>query len=256
MRVFAISDLHVDFSENRAWLAQLSSLDFTRDLLICAGDVSHSMDDLGRTFQDLRRRFDTVCFVPGNHDLWVREASGFTSLQKFEKIEQLATDEGISTKPVHLPELSVVPLHGWYDFSFGEPSPDLLGRWTDFQFCVWPEGLTQPEIAQYFLSRNESFLDRNQMDGNPKRVISFSHFVPRPDLLPANSAGANFLRPVLGCRSIESQIRRLGSFMHIYGHYHVNNRRELEGVTYINNALGYPRETAISAKRLLCIFET
>lgn len=256
MRVFAISDLHVDFSENRAWLAQLSSLDFTSDLLICAGDISHSMADLGRTFADLRRRFASVCFVPGNHELWIREASGVTSLQKFEKIEQLAIDEGISTEPVHLPEISVVPLLGWYDFSFGEPSPDLLGRWTDFQLCVWPEGLTQAEIAQYFVSRNERFLDRNQMDCNHKRVISFSHFVPRADLLPESSAGANFLRPVLGCLSIEGQIRKLGPFMHIYGHYHVNNRRELDGVTYINNALGYPRETAISAKRLLCISET
>ncbi|HKT51034.1 MAG TPA: metallophosphoesterase [Candidatus Angelobacter sp.] len=256
MRVFAISDLHVDFSENRAWLAQLSSLDFTGDLLICAGDISHSMTDLARTFAGLRSRFASVCFVPGNHELWVKESSGFTSLQKFEKIEQLATDEGISTEPVHLKDVSVVPLHGWYDFSFGEPSPDLLGKWADFQICVWPEGLTQAEITQFFLSRNERFLERNQMDCNHKRVISFSHFVPRTDLLPANSAGANFLRPVLGCHSIESQIRKLGSFMHIYGHYHVNNRRELDGVTYINNALGYPRETAISAKRLLCIFET
>lgn len=256
MRVFAISDLHVDYRENQAWLKQLSAHDFVNDLLICAGDISHSMDDLGRTFADLRSRFAGVCFVPGNHDLWVKDPSGFTSLQKFDQVQQLATEEGISTEPVHLPKISVVPLHGWYDFSFGEPSPDLLGRWADFQLCVWPEGLTQTEVTQQFLSRNERFLDFNQKERNQKPVISFSHFVPRTDLLPENSAGANFLRPVLGCHGIESQIRRLGSFTHIYGHYHVNNRRELGGVTYINNALGYPRETSISAKRLLCIFET
>lgn len=256
MRVFAISDLHVDYSENRAWLMQLSSQDFSGDLLICAGDISHSMEDLGRTFADLRRRFGTVCYVPGNHELWVNGSSGLTSLQKFGKIEELAAAEGISMAPVHSQAFSVVPLYGWYDFSFGEPSPDLLGRWADFQFCVWPEGLTQAEITQSFLSRNECFLDLNEKDCSQKLVISFSHFVPRSDLLPEGSAGANFLRPVLGSQSIETQIRKLGSFMHIYGHYHVNNRRELDGVTYINNALGYPRETAISAKRLLCIFET
>lgn len=256
MRVFATSDLHVDHSENRAWLTRLSLQDFAADLLICAGDISHSLDDLGRTLADLRRRFSTVCYVPGNHELWVKGSSGLTSLQKVEKIEQLAMNEGISTDPVHLPDVSVVPLYGWYDFSFGQPSPDLMGRWADFQFCAWPEGLTQVEITQSFLSRNERFLDLNQKDWNQKPVISFSHFVPRSDLLPENSAGANFLRPVLGSQFIESQIRKLGSCMHIYGHYHVNNRRELDGVTYINNALGYPRETAISAKRLLCIFET
>ncbi|HEX5435097.1 MAG TPA: metallophosphoesterase, partial [Candidatus Angelobacter sp.] len=251
--MFAISDLHVDFSENRAWVAQLSSLDFTGDLLICAGDISHSMPDLGRTFAELRSRFAAVCFVPGNHELWVKQSSSLTSLQKFEKIEQLTANEGVSTEAVHLPDVSVVPLHGWYDFSFGEPSPDLLGRWADFQLCRWPEGLTQTEITQCLLSRNERYLVRNPMDCTHRVIISFSHFVPRTDLLPANSAGANFLRPVLGCHSIESQIRKLGSSIHVYGHYHVNNRRELNGVTYINNAFGYPRETAFSAKRLLCI---
>jgi hypothetical protein len=181
----------------------------------------------------------------------VNGASGSTSLQKLEDIQHLAANEGISMTPVHLQRFSVVPLYAWYDFSFGDPSPDLLGRWADFQFCVWPEGLTQTQITQSFLSRNERFLDCH-----PKPVISFSHFVPRSDLLPENSAGANFLRPVLGSQSIETQIRKVGSFLHVYGHYHVNNRRELDGITYVNNALGYPRETAISAKRLLCIFET
>ena len=256
MRVFAISDLHVDYNENWGWLTQLSPQDYTGDLLICAGDISHSLEHLRRTLADLRRRFSTVCYVPGNHELWVNGSSGLTSLEKFKKIEELGANEGISMTPVHSPAFSVVPLHGWYDFSFGEPSPDLLGRWSDFQLCVWPEGLTQAEIAQRFLSRNEPLLDRNQKDRIQKPVISFSHFVPRSDLLPEGSAGANSLRPVLGSQSLESQIRKLGSFMHIYGHYHVNNRRELDGVTYINNALGYPRETAISAKRLLCIFET
>jgi Icc-related predicted phosphoesterase len=251
MRVFAISDLHVDYSENQKWLTQLSLQDFTGDLLICAGDISHSMTELGKTLASLRRRFATVCYVPGNHELWVNGSSGLNSLHKFEKIEALAANEGVSMTPVHSRACSVVPLYAWYDFSFGEPSPDLLGRWADFQFCVWPKGLTQVEITQFFLSRNERSLDCDQ-----KPVLSFSHFVPRSDLLPENSAGATFLRPVLGSRSIETQIRKLGSFMHVYGHYHVNNRRELEGVTYINNALGYPRETAISAKRLLCIFET
>ena len=257
MRVFAISDLHVDYSENRAWLAQLSAQEFTGDLLICAGDISHSMADIVKTFSDLRRRFGTVCYLPGNHELWVQGSSSVTSLQKFEEIEQVAAKEGVSMTPVHLQSFSVVPLYAWYDFSFGEPSPDLLGRWADFQLCVWPEGFTQAQITQFFLSRNEGCFDGRKKDGNQKPVISFSHFVPRSDLLAEHSAGARFLRPVLGSQLIERQIRRLSSFMHVYGHYHVNNHRELDGVTYINNALGYPRETAISAKRrLLCIFET
>jgi hypothetical protein len=30
---------------------------------------------------------------------------------------------------------------------------------------------------------------------------------------------------------------------------------KIDGVTYINNAFGYPNETAITAKRLMCIHQ-
>jgi hypothetical protein len=43
--------------------------------------------------------------------------------------------------------------------------------------------------------------------------------------------------------------------MHVYGHSHINRRVEIDGVSYINNAFGYPSETAITSKRLLCIHE-
>lgn len=43
--------------------------------------------------------------------------------------------------------------------------------------------------------------------------------------------------------------------MHVYGHSHINRRARIDGVTYINNAFGYPGEGGISAKQLLCIDE-
>jgi predicted phosphodiesterase len=52
---------------------------------------------------------------------------------------------------------------------------------------------------------------------------------------------------------LEQQIRLLRSDIHVYGHSHVNRRIEIGGITYINNAFGYPSETRIAAKRLLCI---
>jgi predicted phosphodiesterase len=250
MRVFAISDLHVDYAENKSWVAGLSSQDYQRDVLICAGDISHRIAEVAETFQRLRKRFRAVAYVPGNHELWVNGNGNADSLEKFGQVQRLATEEGIQTGPLHLPEVSVSPLHAWYDHSFGQPSADLLERWADYQFCSWPEGFDQAKITEYFLSQNQPFL---RVSGKP--VISFSHFVPRSDLLP-ESRGAQFLRPVLGSGAIDAQIRQIGSFLHIYGHYHVNGRREREGVTYINNALGYPCEAAIAAKRLLCVFET
>ena len=44
MRVFAISDLHVDYKENRRWVQRLSNCDFTDDVVIVAGDITDRAD--------------------------------------------------------------------------------------------------------------------------------------------------------------------------------------------------------------------
>lgn len=250
MRVFAISDLHIDFEENKSWLAGLSLQDYQRDVLICAGDLSHQLGEVSQALQCLRNRFDAVMYIPGNHELWVNSSSNGTSLDKFRQVMRVAAEEGVLTRPLHLDDVSLVPLLAWYDYSFGQPSVDLLRRWADYQLCVWPDGLTQKDIAQYFLSQNQPL-----PGDTTKPVISFSHFVPRSDLVPDSGTGGH-LRPVLGSEALDVQIRKLGAFMHIYGHYHVNGRQERDGVVYVNNALGYPREEWLSERQLLCIFET
>jgi Icc-related predicted phosphoesterase len=63
------------------------------------------------------------------------------------------------------------------------------------------------------------------------------------------------LYPVLGSTGLEVQIRRLRPAIHVYGHTHVNRNLALDGVLYVNNAFGYPHETAITAKELKCIYE-
>ena len=71
MRVFAISDLHLDYEKNAAWFYSLSGEDYKNDLLILAGDISDNIKLLEMCFNQLANQFKQVIFVPGNHDLWV-----------------------------------------------------------------------------------------------------------------------------------------------------------------------------------------
>ncbi|MEW8406943.1 MAG: hypothetical protein AB2688_19615, partial [Candidatus Thiodiazotropha taylori] len=82
--------------------------------------------------------------------------------------------------------------------------------------------------------------------------ITFSHFLPRIDVMP-NFIPHRFrdIYPVLGSPHLDTQIRALNSEIHIYGHSHVNRAVKIKGVRYINNAFGYPSETRIAAKRLM-----
>ena len=74
-RVFACSDIHVDYRENWAWCQQLSSSAYLGDVLIIAGDVSDDSAKLRETFSLLKGKFAEVFFTIGNHDLWIRGGS-------------------------------------------------------------------------------------------------------------------------------------------------------------------------------------
>ncbi len=253
MRIFALSDLHIDYDFNKQWIAQLSTYDYRDDVLILAGDVSDSLLLLEWCLKTLASRFKKVLYVPGNHDLWViRDGPERQSLDKFQQICTLVENCGASMQAFHRGALSIIPLLGWYDYSFGQPSAEIFATWADYHACRWPEHFSAHEITAHFVQLNEPLFNNLK-----QTVISFSHFLPRIDLMPAYiPLEKRTLYPVLGTNILEKQIRQLDSTIHVYGHSHVNRSVTIEGISYINNAFGYPRETHIAAKQLLCIYET
>jgi predicted phosphodiesterase len=252
MRIFALSDIHIDYEVNARWVANVSAADYRDDVLILAGDVTDTLRHLEWCLRTLAARFRKVLFVPGNHDLWVvREGRGKSSLQKFNEILEVTEQSGASMQVFHHRDVSIVPLLGWYDYSFGEPRAELRAQWMDYHACRWPDGFREWEITAYFTGMN---VDRSE--GLLKKVITFSHFLPRIDLMPAFiPRERRFMYPVLGTTRLEQQLRMLNASIHVYGHSHVNRRTSIEGVSYINNAFGYPSETWISSKQFSCIHE-
>lgn len=251
MRVFAVSDIHADFEENFKWLNTLSLSDFREDILILAGDISGNILIIEKVFKELKKRFAEVFFVPGNHDLWVHRRDGIDSLKKLDLIYRTAENYGIRMQAATLGYLSIIPLLGWYDYTFGMPSEELFGTWMDYSACIWPELCDEKSITAYFTGLNEKYFGiKNSF------IISFSHFLPRIDIMPTFIPEAKRkLYPVLGSSLIEDQIRKLKPNIHVYGHSHVNVCVKKDSVLYINNAFGYPYEYGITEKKLKCIFE-
>ena len=252
MRIFACSDIHVDFEYNLRWVNSLSCSDFKDDILILGGDVTDDLKLFQKVLEDLRKRFFHLVYIPGNHDLWVRNDMAMNSFDKLRQIEIITKNAGASMEPLHFASLSIVPLWGWYDYSFGQPSRETLDTWMDYRVCKWPEGYDVKRITRYFVDMNVPYLETEN-----EFIISFSHFVPRIDLLPVYiPPSKRTLYPVLGSSLLEKQIRKLRSSIHVYGHSHLNRQVLKDNILYINNAFGYPYETYITAKELKCIFET
>ena len=251
MRVFALSDIHIDFKENRSWLISLSREEYRNDILILAGDISDMTRFVEEAFRELGRRFSRVAYVPGNHDLWTHRNGMADSMANFAHIMKLAGDNGIHVSPLTVGNLTIVPLHGWYDYSFGRPGDELSLIWMDYSACSWPDNFDEERITNHFLAMNEEHLSlRNE------HLITFSHFVPRIDLMPSFIPRAKrILYPVLGTGLLDAQIRRLAPRIHVYGHTHVNMRVRRDGILYVNNAFGYPAESRITRKSLISVLE-
>lgn len=248
MRVFAISDLHLDYAANREWLQQLPLHEYNDDALILAGDVSDRLALLNDAFRTLAQRFAVVLFVPGNHDLWTTRERVRDSFEKLGAVSAAAGEHGIRTDIFWHGDLAIVPLLGWYDYSFGAADEYLKAAWADYRHCQWP-GHDDVSLTRLFTERNPS------SPQDALRIITFSHFLPRIDLMPERiPAKHRKIYPVLGTTILDSQLRRLGSTLHVYGHSHVNRRVMLDGVTYINNAFGYPSEAHFTARQLVQVY--
>jgi Icc-related predicted phosphoesterase len=238
MRILAVSDLHTDFHENKMLLEQLPDVTAQGDVLIVAGDISDRLDTLKSTLALLRTKFMKVFYVPGNHELWVRKGD-HTSIEKFFTVLALCETLDIQTSPEKVAAVWVVPLFSWYEPQFdAENSGDAyaLGGWADFYLCKWPAGMGP--VCDFFLKMNEPRL--RSYDGP---VISFSHFLPRRDLLPSvERLKFKGLPRVAGCAALDEQIRSLNSCVHVFGHSHIGCDRVIDGVRYIQNPLRYPRE--------------
>ncbi len=263
MRIFAISDLHVDNPQNREWVRQLSRTDYREDLVIVAGDISDDVIRIQEVLRQLLERFARVAYVPGNHEMWIRKDCFSDSLQKFDRLLQLCQRMGIWTSPLLVGEQDaypvwVVPLFSWYikpeegEGSLFLPKPGedpTLRMWSDHYYVKWPFEARNGAAAHYFLKLNESAIEKEYRFP----VISFSHFLPRQELIfPENFDPEearkrdryptfNFSR-VAGCRQLDRQIRLMGAKIHIYGHQHRNRDRIIQGVRYISYCLGYPGE--------------
>ncbi|KAL7482368.1 hypothetical protein ACHAW6_008042 [Cyclotella cf. meneghiniana] len=160
-KILLLSDLHCDYAANRNWLENICNSQAnspSRTMILVAGDVSHNLSILQWTFRTLKKSFDEVAFVPGNHDLWLDKPrkhksiatkldsddnpasiSGLIttglgdgcmdSIEKLEKIFQLCIDENVRIGPVKVGSdynqsvLWVVPLLSWYHSSFDTEPP-------------------------------------------------------------------------------------------------------------------------------------
>ncbi|CAF1294282.1 unnamed protein product [Rotaria sp. Silwood1] len=278
-KIYAISDLHVDYDENMKWIEHLSNDKYLNDTVIIAGDVTHILSKLVHILKLFKSKFKDVYYCPGNHELWTKslredeEYQIHNSIEKFHHILKVCDDIGIHTKPgVTNQGVTIVPLFGWYDNSLHMPSPNVesdLKLWMDHYWCQWTDEVPQCEAAKYFVKLNEQHLSRLDKNKSNSKIITFSHFLTSKKLMQAYRSEMSYRRQkwlesqngtphneeiasgtltanfslVAGTELLDEQLKLIQPQMHIFGHSHRKMILDIgDGIKYINNPLGYPRE--------------
>ena len=251
MRVWTVSDLHIDYAENAEFVRSISIGPFLDDILIVPGDLTHDFTMLKEYLILLKDRFAQVLFLPGNHDIWIHNDDYKDSIEKFNAILKFCKQEGIETKYT-TSDVSIIPFYGWYDFSFGHPNEQIQRAWRDFKRCRWP--FPFEDVNLYFLKLNESWCSDSIIPSKIK--ISYSHFLPFAKLVPSGVPPiVRSLIPVMGSISLGEQIKQFQPNLHIYGHSHLNRKAFVDGIRCLNNAYAYPREKYIARKRMICVYD-
>jgi hypothetical protein len=240
MRLAVTSDLHLPIT-HAATLADMAGAiaTFAPDALVIGGDVAESLLDLESCLGLFRRRLSCPIWVlPGNHDLWARDAP--SQRLWYEILPQTIRQAGCNwfegSAFTH-DDIAVAGTIAWYDYSGADSildeAPATFARekryfnpdatkidwgWTDLEFAAL--------VAEPFLAT----LDRLESDAGIRQTIVVTH-VPvlecqmcrRPEYRWAFS-NAYFGNLTLGAKILERR-----KVTHILsGHTHVERQGTVE----------------------------
>ncbi|MFG5382289.1 metallophosphoesterase family protein [Yoonia sp. R2-816] len=254
MRLFAISDLHMEHPANRQPLRDLPAR--PDDWLVIAGDVGRGLEHLALCFDILVPRFARVVWTPGNHDLWSRpdrpdESRG---VARYEELVALARAYGVITPEDPFPifdhpggPILIAPVFVLYDYSFRPGSVPLAG-------VVGWAAEANSACADEYLLHPDPFPSRNawckarcaqteaRLAARPQALptVLISHFSLEEAL--AVLPRAPRFTPWCGTWLTRDWHRRFDARAVVFGHLHMPGTRWIDGVPFQEVSLGYPRQ--------------
>jgi 3',5'-cyclic AMP phosphodiesterase CpdA len=254
MNLWAISDLHVGFEENRRAVDALEGS--PDDWLIVAGDTGESAAHLDFVLRTLTPRFAQIIWTAGNHDLWTPRTwpPDKRGVAHYERLVALCRRYGVLTPedpfalwPGHGPRTAIVPVFVLYDYTF---KPDEVA----VEDAVAWAAETNVRCADEDVLAADPFPSRiawcharvaeteNRLAAIPvdTETVLVNHFPLRRDhaVLPRIPRFSIWC----GTRLTDDWHRRFRARAVVHGHLHIRRTREVGGVKFEEVSLGYPKQ--------------
>ncbi|MET0285939.1 MAG: metallophosphoesterase [Polyangiales bacterium] len=252
MKLFAISDIHVEHAVNRQALEALAP--HPDDWLILAGDISDSIVGLAWTLETLGPKFARLLWVPGNHDLWIEKTRGERGEARYQALLETCRARGVLTpedayvewpQRVNERRVRIALLFLLYDYSF---APDAhTGRERAIEWAA-EEGIlaadevrllpdTYPSREAWCHARVSETASRLASCAGDALVL-VNHWPLRRDVVRLGRVPR--YSPWCGTRASEDWHTRFDAIACVHGHLHVRASDERDGVRFEEVSLGYP----------------
>jgi len=255
-RLYAASDLHIGYAENRELVEQLSPVS-PGDWLIVAGDVAETFAHVRWALELLSRRFEKVIWAPGNHELWTVPADPvrLRGQPRYEELVRLCRDLGVVTPEDDYPvwtgaggPVRIAPLFLLYDYTFRRPGVTSkeeslrlaheAGVVCTDEIMLHPD--PYPSREEWCRARVEATVERLAACDPAVPLLLVNHYplVRQPTDVLWYPDFAQWCGTV---RTADWHTRfRVAAV--IYGHLHIPRTTWYDGVRFEEVSLGYPRE--------------
>lgn len=254
--LWAVSDLHVGYEENRKLVERLEPRS-PGDWLIVAGDVGEVFGHVESTLRLLRSRFAEVIWAPGNHELWThgRDPLTLRGVERYDRLVAMCRELGVRTPEDDYllwrgdggPAL-VAPMFLLYDYTFRAPGTTTKEESLAYAYrtgvvCT-DESLLHPDPYP----DRESWC-RDRVAATERRLAAADPDVPL--VLVSHWPLHRHPTEVLwypefaqwcGTELTGDWHRRFNVAAAVYGHLHIPRTTWQDGVPFHEVSLGYPRE--------------
>jgi 3',5'-cyclic AMP phosphodiesterase CpdA len=254
MTLFALSDLHVRYAENRAIVEATQPPD-PGDWLLVAGDVGERLNDLEWALATLRSRFARVVWAPGNHELWSPrgeldasrgEARYREVVELCRSLEVLTPEDPYALWPGPEGPVAVAPLFLLYDYSFradGTTREEALAAAYAARVVCNDEFLLHPDpwpSRQAWCAERVAVTSRRLVELGGTPVVLVNHFplVRAPTRALRHPQFAQWCGTTL---TADWHLRFRAAAV-VYGHLHIPRTTWHDDVRFEEVSLGYPRE--------------
>jgi 3',5'-cyclic AMP phosphodiesterase CpdA len=256
-RLWATSDLHVGYADNRRIVTDDLHPAADGDWLIVAGDIAEKPADVRWTLATLAGRFAKVLWSPGNHELYThsKDPVRLRGLDRYQHLVALCRELGVITPEDEYPEwtgaggpVTVAPLFLLYDYSFrlpGQADADEAleaaygaGVIATDEFLLHPD--PYPDRAAWCHARVRATEARLTALPAGTRTVLVNHW-------PLTRLPTRILRHPqfaiwCGTELTADWHTRFAATAVVYGHLHIPRTTYEDGVRFEEVSLGYPRE--------------